>query len=132
MMVCLDTDILVGALRNDADAHKKIAAYVECGIELSTTPISACELYNGAFRSQRREENMDSVSNLLENMTLLDFNHACAQKSGELAVNLAANGTPIGVNDTYIAAIAASHQQILVTRNTKHFKHIPELRIENW
>jgi tRNA(fMet)-specific endonuclease VapC len=38
----------------------------------------------------------------------------------------------IGRADLLIASIARVHQTTLVTRNLKHFKLIPQLKLENW
>jgi predicted nucleic acid-binding protein len=38
----------------------------------------------------------------------------------------------IGRADLLIACITLAHHAILVTRNTKHFHVIPNLRLENW
>lgn len=34
--------------------------------------------------------------------------------------------------DLQIAAIAEAHDFILVTGNERHFRRVPDLRIENW
>ncbi len=41
-------------------------------------------------------------------------------------------GTPIGPNDLLIAAIAVSQNCILVSHNTKEFRRIAELDVEDW
>ncbi|MBD3307158.1 PIN domain-containing protein [candidate division KSB3 bacterium] len=38
----------------------------------------------------------------------------------------------IGRADMLIASIALSHQATLVTRNRRHFQHVPELSVTNW
>jgi tRNA(fMet)-specific endonuclease VapC len=38
----------------------------------------------------------------------------------------------IGRADLLIASIALSRQATLVTRNLRHFRLIPGLRVENW
>ena len=45
---------------------------------------------------------------------------------------LEAAGTPIGPNDTWIAAQALHHQLVLVTDNTREFARVPGLLLENW
>jgi tRNA(fMet)-specific endonuclease VapC len=41
-------------------------------------------------------------------------------------------GTPIGLYDLLIAAIALSNKGVFVTHNTKEFPLIPKLKIEDW
>lgn len=38
----------------------------------------------------------------------------------------------IGRADLLIASIALTNRAVLVTRNTRHFKQIPQLRVVNW
>ena len=41
-------------------------------------------------------------------------------------------GTPIGSNDLLIAAHALALDLTLVTANTREFKRVPTLRLDNW
>lgn len=41
-------------------------------------------------------------------------------------------GTPIGANDTMIAAHALALDCILVSDNERDFHRVPDLRVENW
>ncbi|WP_205678960.1 type II toxin-antitoxin system VapC family toxin [Aquisphaera insulae] len=38
----------------------------------------------------------------------------------------------IGRGDLLIASTALAHQALLVTRNIRHFRQVPGLRLENW
>ncbi len=52
--------------------------------------------------------------------------------AGEILSSLQAKGTPIGVEDLLIGAIASSNGLIVVSGNTKHFSRISDLPLENW
>ena len=54
-MVCMDTSFLIALIRRDHKAEKKLEAYIAAEAILSTTPITACELFRGAYQSGRRE-----------------------------------------------------------------------------
>lgn len=54
-MVCLDTSFIIALLRHDQNAEKKLEEYLASRVKLSTTPITACELFKGAYRSKKRE-----------------------------------------------------------------------------
>lgn len=41
-------------------------------------------------------------------------------------------GTPIGPNDTWIAAEALHHELVVVTDNVREFARVPGLSVENW
>jgi tRNA(fMet)-specific endonuclease VapC len=49
-----------------------------------------------------------------------------------IRADLESKGTPIGPYDTLIAGIALSSGAILVTHNTKEFKRVKGLNIEDW
>lgn len=131
-MVCLDTDILIGLLREDKDAVDKIKNFENYGISLSTTPINACELFKGAFRSSYPKENSALVEEVLKNLKLLDFNLESSKLVGKLIEKLKRGGTSIGELDIMISSIVITNNEILVTRNIKHFRRIKELRLEKW
>jgi predicted nucleic acid-binding protein len=46
--------------------------------------------------------------------------------------DLQKRGVAVGDNDILIAAYCIYHDFTLVTNNEKHFKHIANLKIENW
>jgi tRNA(fMet)-specific endonuclease VapC len=54
------------------------------------------------------------------------------EDDGEIKAQLKKNGRMIGPMDLLIGAQAKSKGWILVTRNVKEFKRIPDLGMENW
>jgi tRNA(fMet)-specific endonuclease VapC len=62
------------------------------------------------------------------NVNLLPFDDAAYSRYQ----NLRQQKIRIGTNDLRIAAIALTHQAILVTRNQKDFNKVPNLCIEDW
>jgi tRNA(fMet)-specific endonuclease VapC len=62
----------------------------------------------------------------------LPFDDAAAEEYGQLRAYLANQGTPIGPNDTMIAAIALANGLTLVTHNTAEFSRVPGLMIKDW
>ena len=63
---------------------------------------------------------------------ILPFDSQAALKMAQILARLAKKGTPIGPYDLQIAAIALVNNLILVTHNTREFKRIEELQIEDW
>jgi tRNA(fMet)-specific endonuclease VapC len=55
-----------------------------------------------------------------------------ARRYGRLAASLLDRGSPIGVENTMIAAHALSRRLTLVTHHCKHFEIVPGLRVEDW
>ena len=89
------------------------------------------ELYYGAFKSARTENNIARIDEFAADNTVLLCDTATAQQYGFIKNQLRANGKPIPENDIWIAAIAKQYQLRLVTRDN-HFQHIDELAIEQW
>ena len=65
---------------------------------------------------------------LLSRIQILDFDEAAIQRCEQLKkLKL-----KVGKLDLRIAAIVLERNAILVTRNTRDFKQVPALRIEDW
>ena len=90
------------------------------------------ELYYGAFRSARREENLALLDRLFPTFASLPFNSEAARACGQIRAALSAAGTPIGPYDLQIAAIALVHGLTVVTHNISEFDRVPQLKTEDW
>jgi len=130
-MACLDTDIMVALLRGEEKAINKIAA-LEFIEPLSTTPLNATELFKGAYRSKFSQENVIQVQNLLSNLKILDYDLESARQSAQIIEKMRKKGKTVGDMDSIIAGIAIANNESLVTRNVKHFKRIPGLKVIKW
>ena len=62
----------------------------------------------------------------------LPFDEKCAVAYAQIRAYLEAAGTPIGPNETIIAATALANNATLVTCNVKEFRRVPLLRVERW
>ncbi|MFW6339849.1 MAG: type II toxin-antitoxin system VapC family toxin [Wenzhouxiangella sp.] len=100
--------------------------------ELALCSVVRAELLFGARRSARSEANLARVHAFAEPLQSLPFDDACADTYALIRAELAAQGNPIGPNDTLIAAIALANACILVTRNTREFERVSGLAIEPW
>jgi len=129
-MVCLDTNFLIGIQRGDEEAVKKIKEFEALGVPVSTTPITAAELFKGAHRSEKPGD-VDIVRELLQNMELLEFDLNASEHAGKIFEELRKQGTPIGDMDTIIGAICLTHGEPLVTRDM-HFDKIKGLIVQHW
>lgn len=90
------------------------------------------ELYYGAFRSARRDDNLALLERSFAAFPSLSFDGAAARMFGEIRAALASGGTPIGPYDLQISAIALVHGLTVVTHNTGEFDRVPRLRTEDW
>ncbi|MBD3155179.1 MAG: PIN domain-containing protein [Candidatus Aenigmarchaeota archaeon] len=131
-MVCLDTDIMIAFLRGNKEAMEKIDSFSKFGIQLSTTPINVCELYIGAYKSKDSEENIKLVDEFLESIMCLNFDFKPCKLVGSLTSDLMKKGKFIGEMDVLISSLVLLYDEVLVTRNVKHFERIKGLRLEEW
>ncbi len=131
-MVCLDTSFLIDLLRGSPAAEKKLQYYTEKYEPLTTTPISAAELFKGAYRARDRRSEVAKARDVLEYLELLDLPLQVCEQYGRLINELRSKGFSIGDLDTLIGSTALMHRQILLTRNKAHFERIPGLVVETW
>jgi predicted nucleic acid-binding protein len=130
-MRCLDTDLLVAILRGKEGAWKKVAELDE-EEKGATTSINAFELFFGADKSARKNENLKETSKLLERLTVFPLDFLSSQKAAEISARLMDKGEIIDFRDAMTAAIAIENDLTLVTRNNFHFKRITDLKLELW
>lgn len=131
MRYLLDTNALIGLIGQKSEWLVQRALACEAGaIGLSTVVLH--ELYYGAYRSQRVDFNLESIRLLTQDFHLVAFDRDDAQIAGDIRAKLAALGTPIGSFDTLIAAQAKARGLICVTNNTREFRRIADLKVEDW
>jgi predicted nucleic acid-binding protein len=130
-MKCLDTDLLVAILRGKREAYQ-IAEKLDEESKKTTTAINAFELFFGANKSERVNENVKGVQKLLEKIEVLPLDKASAKRAGELFVDLTTKGQTIDFRDAMIAGIALENNLTLLTRNKAHFSRVKSLKIQTW
>ena len=100
--------------------------------EIRLCSVVKAELYFGAEKSKRRDENMETIEALFADMESLSFDDQAARQYGIIRKNLSTSGVLIGPNDLMIAAIGLAHDITVVTHNTREFSRVAGLRIEDW
>ncbi|MBC7608330.1 MAG: type II toxin-antitoxin system VapC family toxin [Polaromonas sp.] len=129
----LDTNILSDMMRNPsgvaAQRFLKLAQSTP-NVKLCTSVIVQCELLFGLSRRThpRWQTHYDKV---LESVELLPLDSTVVPSYANLRSLLESAGTPIGPNDTLIAAQALSIDATLVSADAE-FLRVPGLRVENW
>ena len=127
-MYLLDTNAVIAVLKGSDTPLSRMKAVAPQDVAISS--IVAHELYYGAYRSSRVEENLSRVDRL--RFRTLEFDRDDARCAGEIRAGLARDGIPIGPYDVLIAGQALSRSLILVTRNGREFSRIAGLKIEDW
>ncbi len=94
--------------------------------------IVKAELHYGAYRSRRARENLKLLRDFLRQFSSLPFDDRAVKIYGRIRRELERSGQSIGPYDLIIAAVAIGHGAILVTHNTKEFRRVRDLRLEDW
>ncbi len=130
-MNLLDTNVCVELLRGRSP---RVLARVRTADidDLAISSITAAELFAGALKSIRAEENVAAVGNLVSSMTTLNFGSEAARFYGIVRSGLERVGQTIGPLDMLIAGHAAAVGATLITNNTREFARVPGLTIEDW
>ena len=123
----LDTNIIIDLLA-DVEAVKAMLAEAE---EAFAPSIAIGELYYGAEKSTRPEENVGRIEQFASVTTVLGCDTQTARHYGQIKNHLRAKGRPIPENDLWIAAVARQHALTLVTGD-KHFSDIDDLPTVGW
>lgn len=129
MRYLLDANAVIALLNGKTPKltkHVRLHKPADIGI----SSIVIYELFYGAFKSQRSKHNVDLVDNL--RFEILEFDKEDARHAGEIRAILANKGTPVGPYDVLLAGQARARHITLITHNTKEFKRIPGLSIEDW
>jgi len=130
-MYLLDTNICVYMINKDP---KKILEKVNNlnPLDIKISSITVAELEYGASKSINRDKNRSSVKRFLSSFEILNFDTTDAEIYGIIRADLERNGIIIGPYDLQLAAQALRWNYIFVTNNTKEFKRIIGLKLENW
>lgn len=100
--------------------------------DIVVSSITKAEMYFGSQKSQRPERSRAEQEQFFEKIDSLPFDDDAAEEYGSIRAYLERRGTPIDPPDMFIAAIARANGLIVVTHNTRHFKRIPGLNVEDW
>ncbi len=92
--------------------------------------IALHELYYGAYKSARVDENLARIESM--RIAVLPFDTEDARQAGEIRSALARAGKPIGPYDALISAQAKARSLTLITHNVGEFSCVAGLRVEDW
>ena len=126
----LDTDICVYWMRGNTSLCKR---FEKAGLEsLSISIISVAELFFGAYRSTKVDENLAQVDSFWGSLKVLPLHVNAMRIYGRIKAELQHAGSVIPDFDLLIASTALAYSLTLVTNNTRHYNCIPGLNLECW
>ncbi len=132
-MYLFDTDTITNILKKNPS--KKLIDKIS-GINRKDQFISSItvgEIIYGAFKSRDPAYHMEQLKKiLLPLVNVLSFDSSAAFYYGKIRAELEKQGEIISSMDLQVAAIAITNDLKLITGNTRHFKRIKILQIEDW
>jgi len=135
MSYLLDTNICIYIIKKTPEkVLKKLESIInnEKENEIYLSAITVSELYYGVEKSTQIKKNLEALKGFLTPFKILDFNLTSAEIFGKIRSDLEKKGAIIGPYDLQIASIAMANNLTLVTNNTKEFKRIHALSVDNW
>lgn len=136
-MFVVDTDTLTLLHHGHEQVTRRMA---EADRDVVTTIITRIELIQGRFDALIKAETGDQLVAAFERLArteanlsklpILPIDARSAVEFDKLRHNKKLK--KIGRADLLIASIALAHGATVVTRNLKHFRIVPGLRLENW
>jgi tRNA(fMet)-specific endonuclease VapC len=132
----IDTDIfseMIKAANPVVAGHA--STYRAAFSRYTISTVTLMEIIRG-YQQKQASRQLQSFLVAIASEEVLSFDQAAARLAGTIGGELARTGTPIGLADTMIAAIALTHGLELVTGNTAHFQHVQQLgyplTVVNW
>ena len=126
----LDTNIVIYTMKNRPQKVRE--RFKKHDGQMAVSSVTIGELVFGAEYSQQIERNLADISAFAARLDVLPFDSKAAYHFGQIRAELYRMGRPIGPYDMMIAGHARAAGLILVTNNTKEFKRVSGLMVENW
>ena len=127
MTYLLDTDVIINHLRGTEQLPEEIYKN-----EIYISIITYAELIYGAQKSHTPEKTRQTVLDFLEHIPckILNLDNETIFTYASIKASLEKKGMPLDDFDLLIASTALENDCTLLTKNTKHFKRIPDLLIK--
>lgn len=137
-MYLLDTDTLTHLHAGNPNVVERLKSVAD--IEVGITIITKVEILQGRIdyllkaetgaNLLKAQELLFRTEELLNDLAIVPINQAASIEFDRLRG--VSKFRKIGRADLLIASITLANRATLVTRNLRHFKQIPGLKVENW
>jgi tRNA(fMet)-specific endonuclease VapC len=129
-MFILDTNTLIYFFKGMGRVEENLFAHSPKDIFIPSIVIY--ELQVGIAKSNNPKKREAQLNTILQQINIITFGEKEAKTSALIRAELEKKGTPIGPIDVLIAGSAKAHNLTLVTHNTKEFKRVNGLNLEDW
>ncbi len=131
MKYLLDTNVCVDYLNG---RHPAVTRVIQKSApdDLCVSSVAVAELRYGAEKSVHRQRNHARLDVLLAEIPCVDFDSNAASLYGRVRAALEKRGRLIGPYDLQMAAHALALGLVLISDNTREFRRVRGLKVENW
>lgn len=127
----IDTDVLSLFFRGHPAVTARFENYLADFEKVNISIITYYEILSG-LKHRDAHRKMEIFLEFVSENTILPLTEKSVTVSANLYATLRRQGNPLDDIDLLIAGIAVTNEQVLATRNTKHFQRIDILEIEDW
>lgn len=131
MKYFLDTNICIYFLKGMYPSIRHAIQRLEPE-SIKIPAIVKAELLYGAEKSNIKKEINTKIHAFLQPYEIIPFDNESSAHYANIRYSLENKGHVIGPNDLVVASTVCAHGGVLVTNNTKEFKRVPQLQLENW
>ncbi len=129
-MYLLDTDTIIYSLKGNENVIKNLKKHIDAPVKISI--ITLMELYYSAYKSERISGNLAKIKTIESSFEIIPTGNESAEIFGRLKSSFQKKGTSLDDFDLIIASCALANNLVLITNNTKHFKRVESLKLDNW
>ena len=124
MIYLLDTDITIYWMKGNKTISNKVVNIGFSNVGISD--LTRAELYYGAYKSKRINENLTAIKILEDKINFIPFNEPAQSLFGQIKAKLENIGKRLDDMDIMIASTAIAYNLTLITNNINHFERITE------
>ncbi len=129
MSFLLDTDICSAHVKGNYVVHTR---FIQYGGRLNISTVTLGELWAWVRRAKAPPRRLQALRELLNQVEILPFDEAVADKFGEVRAWQLDRGLSTPDLDFLNAVTALVHGFTLVTHNTFDYQNIPALALDDW
>jgi len=129
-MYLLDTNTLIYFFKGQGRIAERLLSTSPTEVVVPTLVVYEIEV--GIAKSTQPAKRRRQLAELLSVIKVLPFDQAAASAAAGVRAMLEGRGHPIGPLDTLIAGTAISQRATLVTHNTREFRRVAKLVLEDW
>lgn len=127
-----DTSFIIDIMKSNKEAIEKAEEIEKSGSTIAVTSISIFELFVGIGLSIKQDQERYKIARVLNGLSIISFDEDSAREAGRIFAQKRRNGSTIDPEDSMIAGICAKRNEILITRNLKHFSDIENVKIDSY